>query len=185
MEALDQPLIANDTSVKYGGIGARFGATIVDMLVLTPVTLGTMYFNVTTWKSSLILVAVSLLTVAYKPWMELQYGATVGKMALKLKIVNLRYEQANINEILLRNIFNIVPSLIMLFITLRIYNDPDFQTITGFAEYSAWSAKFQALQFGNLIVGGIGIIDGIVLIADKQSRALHDKIASTFVIERA
>jgi uncharacterized RDD family membrane protein YckC len=184
MEALDQAMIANETTVKYGGGGLRFVASLLDALVLAPLTFGISYFNIISWKSSSILIAITLLGIIYKPAMELLYGATLGKMAVKLKVVNAQYEQPNINDILIRNVFQIVPGIIMLFITVGIYNDPEFETVTGFSEYSVWSSKFMALQFGNYAVSSLVIIDGIVLLADKQSRAWHDKIASTFVVHR-
>jgi uncharacterized RDD family membrane protein YckC len=185
MEALDQAMIANETTVKYGGGGLRFVASLVDTLVLLPLTFGISYYNIISWKSSAILISVNMLCIIYKPAMELLYGATLGKMAVKLQVVNAQYEQPNINDILIRNVFQIVPGIIMLFITVWTYSDPEFETITGFTEYSVWSSKFMALQFGNYAVSALMIVDGIVLLADKQSRAWHDKIASTFVVQRS
>lgn len=143
-----------------------------------------MYFNVTSAKSSLLLAVVTLLTLAYKPIMEYVYGATLGKMALKLKVVDAQFEKAGLQEILLRNIFHIVPSLVTLFFTLDIYLSPEFEEINGFMEYSQYSGQFKSLQIMNFVSGLITIVDAIVLLADSRKRSLHDKIAQTYVIER-
>jgi uncharacterized RDD family membrane protein YckC len=186
MDVLDQPLVQADTAtVKYGGFWSRFGALILDGFILAPFSLGLSYFNITSWKSSLALVVITLIGLAYKPFMEFNYGATLGKMAFKLKVVNNDLERASLGEILLRNIFNIVPSLITLFVTLGVYADPEFGDITGFMEYTAFTQQYAALQFISYGSGILSIIDGIVLIADDQKRSLHDKIAKTFVVDQS
>lgn len=183
MEVIDQPIIqTNENVVKYGGFWARFGAVIIDGLILAPISFGVSYFNIVTWKSPLLLVVFSLVTVAYKPLMEFLYGATLGKMALKLKVVNLQYERATLGEILLRNIFHLAGSLLTLFFTIGVYTDPEFESISGFTEYTAFTRNFVVLQFISYASGFITIVDGIVLLADKQNRSLHDKIGQTFVI---
>jgi uncharacterized RDD family membrane protein YckC len=186
MEVIDQPLIqTGESTIKYGGFWPRLGALLIDGVVLAPVSIGVSYFNITSWKSSLLLVVLTLVSVAYKPFMEFNYGATLGKMALKLKVVSLHYEKASLGEILARNIFHIVPTLLTLFFTINIYNDPEFESITGFMEYSTFTRQFTALQFISIASGLITIVDGIVLLADKHKRSLHDKIGQTCVIDQS
>jgi uncharacterized RDD family membrane protein YckC len=186
MEVLDQPLIQTDqNAIKYGGFWPRLGALLIDGVVLAPVSIGVSYFNMTSWKSSMLLVVITLVSVAYKPFLEFNYGATLGKMALKLKVVNLQYGKADLGEILARNIFHIVPALFTLFFSINIYNDPEFASVTGFMEYSTFTRKFTALQFISVASGLITIVDGIILLADKHSRSLHDKIGQTCVIDQS
>jgi uncharacterized RDD family membrane protein YckC len=116
--------------------------------------------------------------------MEYNYGATLGKMALRLKVVNLQFEKADLQEILLRNIFHIVPPLITLFITIGIYSSEEFQDITGFREFSTYSNQHTSLQIINVVSGIITLVDMIVMLSDSRKRSLHDKIGGTYVIER-
>jgi uncharacterized RDD family membrane protein YckC len=184
MEVLDQTAIqTNQKVVKYGTFWPRLGATIIDGLILAPLTLGLAYFNVTTWKSTLILVAFSLVGVIYKPFMELNYGATFGKMALNLKVVNLQFDRPNLSEILLRNVFHLAASLLTLLFTLQVYSDPEFESVTGFMEYSAFSQQFVALRVTGMISGLLTLVDGVIMVADERSRSLHDKIGKTYVIQ--
>jgi uncharacterized RDD family membrane protein YckC len=184
MEALDQPLIKTDESaIKYGDFFPRLGAQLLDALVIAPVSFGVTYFNITSWKSPLLLVVLTLITVAYKPFLEFTYGATLGKMALNLKVVNLQHERANLTEILIRNSFYIVPSLVTLFLSIVMYNEPEFQSITGFMEYSAYAQQFPASKFISMATTLFVVVDGIVMVADDRKRSLHDKVAKTYVIK--
>lgn len=186
MEVIDQPFIkTNENIIKYGGFWSRFGAAIIDSLILAPLWFGVTYFNVITWKSPLLLVVSTLVTVAYKPLLEFLYGATWGKMALKLKVVNLQFESPTPGEILLRNIFHITPSLVTLFFTIGVYADPEFESISGFPEYTSFAQKFIILRIISFASVFITIVDAIILLADKQNRSLHDKIGQTLVIEQS
>ena len=139
--------------------------------------------NILNWKSTAVLLGINLLALIYKPLMEANNSATVGKMALNLKVVNLELERASLGEVLLRNIFHIGGLLITLFFSILVFTDPGFAEITGFMEYSQYIQQFKGMQYVNYLVSALSIIDGIVMIADDKNRSLHDKIAKTLVIE--
>lgn len=184
-QILDQPLIEpNVNTVKYAGFWPRLGALIVDGLVLAPVTYGLNYLNIISWKNPLLYIVVTVLTLAYKPIMETVYGATLGKMVLKLKVVNLKFDTASLSEVLFRNVFHIVPSVIIMFLTVGIYQNPEFASVSGYSEYSTFISGMKPLQILNLATGVIIIADAIFLLADKYNRALHDRIGGTFVVEK-
>lgn len=182
---LDQlPVEQNRNTVKYGGFWVRLGALLIDGLVLAPLSFGVAYFNMTNWKSVPVLVVLSLLGLAYKPLMENTYGATLGKMALRLQVVDLNFEKATFGTILLRNIFNIIPGLFSLFLSVQIYTDPDFQSISGFAEFAQFSQSYGSNQLMSSANGLLMIVEAIMIGVDEQKRSLHDRIAGTYVIEK-
>ena len=184
-EVLDQPLIqTHEPNVRYGGFWPRLGALIIDGLVLAPLSFGLNFLNINTWKSSLLLLVLTLVTIAYKPFMETVYGATLGKMAFDLKVVNLKFEKASISEVLLRNVFQLVPSLISLVVTLGIYQLSAFESVSGYGEYTEFLSSFTILDIINFVHGMLFLADTIVLLADKNSRSWHDKIAGTCVIQK-
>ena len=184
-EVLDQPLIqTHEPNVRYGGFWPRLGALIIDGLVLAPISFGLNFLNITTWKSSLLLLVLTLVSIAYKPFMEIVYGATLGKMAFDLKVVNLKFETASISEVLLRNAFHLVPSLLSLVATLGVYQLSGFESVSGYGEYSDYLSSFTILETINLLHGLLVVADTIVLLADRNSRAWHDKIARTCVIQK-
>jgi len=185
MEVIDAPLVQNETEVKYGGFWLRLGALIIDGLILAPISVGVGYFNGTTWKSLPILIVLSLVTLSYKPLMELVYGATLGKMAFKLKVVNVNFDAPGIREALLRNIFNIVPDVAAIFFSVYMFMDPEFESVTGLMEFYNFSQKFATKQLFDWIVLVILLVDMIVLLSDKEKRSLHDKIGGTYVLEQS
>ena len=181
---LDESLLPNSTAVRYGGFWARFGALIVDGLVLAPVTFGVTYFNIISWKSTPLMVIVALLQIAYKPWMEATYGATLGKMVVRLQVVDLSFGKADLKAVLLRNIFNIIPTLITLIFSIQMYADPEFQDITGYMEFATFSQQYSSNQFASMLTFLLALIDAIMLATDEQKRSLHDRIGGTYVIEK-
>jgi uncharacterized RDD family membrane protein YckC len=183
-QVLDEALFqTKEKTVKYAGFWPRLGALIIDGIILAPISYGLTYLNVTLWKGSLIMVLATLIGMAYKPVMEHLYGATLGKMSLNLKVTNLDFEKSSLSQILLRNIFNIAPSLVTLVLMIGVYQDPGFQSVSGYSEYSTFLSSFKMIQYVNLLMGGLVIADAIVMLADKRNRAWHDRIAGTFVIE--
>lgn len=180
-EPIDQPKITN---VKYGGFWLRFAALIIDGIVLAPLTFGVMWFNVTDWKSIPVMAATTIISIIYKPYMEYAFGATLGKMAVRLKVVTLSYDKAEFGTIVLRNIFNIIPSLISLVVSFQMYNDAGFAAIESYTQYTAFSQQFTTLQFVTIASGLLTIAEAIMVGIDDRKRSLHDRIAGTYVIER-
>jgi len=180
----EQSVEQNPGAVRYGGFWVRFLAVLLDGIILAPISFGIGYFNVISWKSIPLLILVTLAGLAYKPVMEHLYGATLGKMALRLQVVSGRFDKAEFSAILLRNIFNILPGLISLAVSIQIYSDPGFEEISGFQEFAAFGNQFAANQAMSLINFAIMLIDSIMLGVDEQKRSLHDRIAGTYVIEK-
>jgi uncharacterized RDD family membrane protein YckC len=182
---LDESVIERKTiNVKYAGFWLRLGALFLDGLIMAPITFGLTFYNIFSWKSGAVMLLASLISVAYKPFMEASYGATLGKMVLKLKVTDLDFKQADVQTILLRNIFYIVPSVLIAFLSLGMYSDPDFGTISTYGEYTAFSQQFVATQFVSICSGLLTIVEAIMIGVDDQCRSLHDRIAGTYVIEK-
>jgi len=182
---LDEPMgQQNSSAVKYGTFWLRFAALLVDGIILAPISFGVTYFNITSWKSASVMLVITMIGISYKPFMEFNYGATLGKMALKLKVTDLQFQQPNLQTILLRNVFHIVPTLITSVLSIGMYTDPDFEMVTGYMEFVTFSQQFAATQLVSTISGLITLIDAIMLAVDDQKRSLHDRIAGTLVIEK-
>jgi uncharacterized RDD family membrane protein YckC len=185
MEVIDQSFPETSSRVRYGGFWLRFLALIIDGIVLAPITFGLMFANIVSFKSAAVFVLVTLVGVVYKPFMEYQYGATLGKMALSLKVVNTDLSKPDLKSAILRNIIYFTPTLIGLIFTLPIFFDGRMDEVDGYMEYSTMLSQVIAVQVINVLGGIITIIDGIVLASDSAKRSIHDRIGDTFVIERS
>ncbi len=182
---LDQPeTLENNTKIIYAGFWPRLAALLVDLLVLAPLTFGVTYFNITSWKNATLMMIVTVIGIGYKPTMEYLYGATLGKMALNIKVTNLQFEQPNLQAILLRNVFHIVPTLISSLLQISMYSDPAFQSVTGYLEFATYSQQLAHAQLMSSITSLLTLVDGIMLLTDEQKRSLHDRIGGTLVIQK-
>ena len=89
---------SSQEEIKYAGFGIRLLAVIIDGFVTSPIGILIVY-NFLVIKSFPLMILTTILSALYKPLMEWRYGATVGKMTLKLKVIDefnnyLRLDQA-------------------------------------------------------------------------------------------
>ncbi len=172
-----------ELQVRYGTFWPRFWALLVDGLVLA-ILIPLVTYNKTEWKSMLLLVCSSLIQIAYKPFFEYEYGATPGKMALGLKVVNEEFQRASLQAIVLRNIFGITSGLIAFGMSIYAFTRPEFAQVSNLSEYGYLSDQTIA---GLIIYAGMAIIffvDLGFLLTSPQSRSLHDLIGKTFIIKK-
>ncbi len=168
--------------VRYSTFWQRFLAVLVDGLVLLPFLLID-HYNKITWKSLSLLTVTFLITLLYKPFMEAKYGATLGKMALALTIVDTQYQKAPLRNILLRNVFDLMSRLSTGVITIIAFSNSAFAGANTMQEYNNL-ANIAGALFVTIFATAIAIIDAIFLIADERRRALHDRIGQTYVIQK-
>jgi len=183
MENYPQEDLLNDEEVhvKYGAFWPRFWAILLDWLVLSILTPLTIY-NKNEWKSLLVFIVILIIQIAYKPLFEYVYGATPGKMALKLKVVNYEFRKASLQEILLRNIFHFAGGAVNLGIGLYTFAQPAYLQTSTLQQYEILGdgRLLILITWGSMLL--IYITDLIVMLSSPQNRSLHDRIGKTFVI---
>lgn len=103
---------------KYGGFIGRFIAYIIDNLVFVPIYL------IVPMDSELVQFLVwIILWTAYYVWMNGTYGATIGKMLLKLKIVKEDGSKITYSDALLREIGSYLSFVVLCLGYLAIIGD--------------------------------------------------------------
>lgn len=171
--------------ITYGGFWARFFASLIDGLILIPFVFPLTYYNMVSWKSPAVYLLISIVGLAYKPFCEFMYGATIGKKALNLKVVNQAYEKPSLVEILLRNIFNFIAGIVSLIFTLTLFSMPGFEQVANFTDYITFTAKMKSVNSINQFSGLHYVVDVVFLLIDPMKRTLHDRIGKTYVIKVA
>lgn len=168
------------TDVRYSTFWQRFFASLIDGLILSPLSIIDSYFD--NWNSVVIITTAFLVGVIYKPFLEMRYGATLGKKALGLRVVNENYEKAGPKHIILRNIFDISQRVVLLISSLGTLGAVRDNSLSSFGEdaNSGFPIGAGALT---ILISLVIIIDSIFLIADPRRRALHDRIGKTYVIQ--
>jgi len=89
------------------------------------------------------------------------------------------------NEEMRRVSFYMVPSIIQLMLTVRVYFSPEFFTIKNYNEYNQYVVSSNpATMVLGLLVFFLGIADCITFLLNPQRRSLHDLYAGTYVVEK-
>lgn len=171
--------------VIFANFSNRAGAYLLDGLFLILITGVINTINVIYFKSFLLYLPFALFAVCYKPFMESHYGATFGKMILKIKVTNHNFEKIDITTSILRSLILVFPSVMYIPIYYMAFNNPGLVAINDFMTFSA------AMTVEYSIQGIIGKLSFFIIVTDlifmltdatKKQRSLHDRIANTYVI---
>lgn len=170
----------------YVGFWPRLGALLIDGLILLAVT----YFLKLPLEEldneMLVLVIAAIIPLFYNLFLEYKYAATLGKMLLKIKIVNYELQPPNLSNIILRNIIYIGIQFISF--GKDLYNYFQAQSFE-FGEFDGLSSYFTPMVIAGLIYSAgvlvIYIIEVVFLLNDEKHRSLHDRIGKTYVVKSA
>ena len=166
---------------KYQTIGARFLALIIDSL-LSIILTAIFYASYATFSDSARIfeylggVLILMLPIIYTVGMHARYGQTLGKMAAKVKVLDLEENPINLGQAIIRSL----PQIIPLFLVIGFQNPQ-------FIEGSASAADKMIMPYVSGITTGLlwiwNIADIIVALSSEKHRALHDYIVGTVVIK--
>lgn len=171
--------------IRYVPFWTRAGAYLLDTILLGVVAFLINYVNITNFKSFLLYLTFALLGVFYKPFLESYYGATIGKMIVKIKVTDKNFKKIDITTSILRSLILVIPVVMYIPIYYMAFNNTSLSEINGFMEFSRSVASEYSMQG---IIGNLSMIlitaDIIFLLTDssKTQRSLHDRIANTYVI---
>jgi uncharacterized RDD family membrane protein YckC len=180
----DEPLFP-EAEIVFAKFWTRFAAGLLDGLITVVIVLPITYFNVIQWKIPWIFIFTSLFTIIYKPFMEYQYGATLGKMAVGIQVVGREFRKVTLQEELRRVSFYIVPNIIQEVLTLKVYFSGQLNSVQHYKDYNDLIVSTNpALYILNIIVFVLLVVDCLTFLSNNQNRSLHDIYAGTYVIEK-
>jgi uncharacterized RDD family membrane protein YckC len=182
------PLEINNQKV-YAGFWKRFGAAIVDTLVFIPFMV---VFHFTQGLSILsamaTIVVSSLLFSAYTVYFHYKFGATLGKMAVGIKITFPDGSKIGLKQALLRSSVDLGFAFFMVLAqVIAITNaDPNIYLNAGFMARAEYIMPLFPAWYG--LVSTVSQLwfwsEFLVLLFNKRKRAIHDFIAGTVVIKQ-
>jgi uncharacterized RDD family membrane protein YckC len=181
----DKNSLFPEADIRFASFGSRFGATLLDGFILSGIILPITYFNVITWKIPYLFIITALTEIAYKPFLEYRYGATLGKMAVGIEVLGHQFQRVSFNEEMKRVSFYIVPSFLQFILSVRIYFSPEFLTVKNYNDFNQFiiDSNPSTLLLGGLVFV-IGIADCVTFFLNNQRRSLHDLYADTYVVEK-
>lgn len=174
----------NQTSLNGTIIHATFMqrmyAFIVDCLVFIPLNLLSNY-NTMSIKSLTLSVAITVVWWFYKPLMEWKFGATVGKMALKIRVVDEDLKAISFNQAALRFLPYFAVSLSFLFSTIALFGLDGFYEAKTIEAFQALEPEMSRLDTTQLTVFFF-IFSCSSIMLDEKKQAIHDRISKTYCI---
>lgn len=169
----------SNNSDKYHTFAFRAVALIIDIIVLIPLTASGSYLAYSIGNTPLMHFAVSsliaLLSVFYYILMHALFGQTLGKMLVKVKVVDISHSPINLGQAAIRSLPQLIPLIFAM----------GFENPRGLSGNSSqWDAQLaESLKFLLMISISIWtVLNIIIAAAGEKHRALHDHIAGTVVI---
>lgn len=165
---------------RPAGFCIRLGAYTIDGLVFIPIV-GLATWNRFSLKSSMLVVLIAVPGFLHKPCMESFFGATLGKMACGIKVINAQGKKLNLFYAYVRAFLFLLGAGFGMASQLVLFSTPEFQSGTPMAP----SDLPPALLFvgsANMVLTGLILIDCVCVGFTFRKRALHDYLADSYVI---
>ena len=166
----------------HASFWTRVGASIIDSLIFLPL-IWLMFHNALNWKNYYLDLLISIGSLAYKPLMEGVYGATIGKMVIKIKVVSENYEPIDMDNSFVRNVFYVTSYVLSILTSYYVFHATGFDEVTNFVDFSQFTQANDKFATLNSLMGFVLIFSGVMVAFDRMWQSLHDKIAKTYVIE--
>lgn len=168
---------------RPAGFWVRFGSQFIDSIVFIPIIV--LYFwNLFSFKSTALLILTSLPEFFYKPCMESFYGATLGKMANGIKVIDESGNRLCLSDAYLRAMPFLVSSGVTLAGQLMLFSSPEFESVTSLIKLGEANQE-SFLDFVGSIVGLLIVIECVVAAFTFRKRALHDMLAESYCVYKS
>ncbi len=184
IQTLDSSGFTMKTELNYANPWSRIGASLLDGLILLPLTAVTLY-NTYFVGSLLLLAGSTLILILYKPVFEATKSATLGKMILKMKVVQGNGTAISTDQAIQRFVPWVISYILAFIGSYLLFSSPQYQRADGFLEVTQVQSALPMLTTLNIVNGiysavFIGLL--ISLAVDRRHQGWHDKWAKTFVV---
>ncbi len=157
----------------------RAHAFFIDSLVFFPFSYLAEY-NLLVAKNFNLVVIAALIWIIYKPVMEWKYGATLGKFAAGIRVVNDSQQRPSFNQAMLRFAPYFAVSLSGLLVNYTLFNLDGFQAAKSLEDISLLQAQ---LPTASVLVSFLFYVFSVAMIFfDEKNQAFHDRISETYCI---
>jgi uncharacterized RDD family membrane protein YckC len=164
----------------WAGFWIRVGASLVDFLVMLPLV-GLTIYNLIVLKSYPIAIFVLVVPMLYKPLMEAKYSTTLGKMAVKIKLVNTSNQNISIKQAIIRYLPWLIGYVFSFYTTYLLFQHSDFNSINTYMDVSILQAQV-APKALNYVSSFILFISCVFVAFTQNKQGLHDLLANTFCV---
>lgn len=167
-------------SYQYAGFWIRVGASLIDGLIFLVIGILNLY-NILSFKSLLLELSIAVVYLVYKPFFEYQYGATLGKMAVKIRVIDTEGGPIDVQQAIIRNIPYMLIGAVSVMVALQVFLQPGFNNVDTFAEYTAVTEAATNSSL-NIMINLFYLISCLFVAFRANRQALHDSMAGTYCI---
>ena len=174
-----KPLKVDMQNPEFAGFWIKVVASFIDSLVFIPVIVIS-FKNLFSWKMLGIEILTTFAWMFYKVFMEWKYQATIGKMAVKIKVVNESGGKITLEQSIVRFSFYFMSYMGALIANYYLFTNADFVNVKTFNDFVVMQESR-----GDVINGWANfplMVSLSMVIFDLRKQALHDKLAKTFCI---
>lgn len=169
----------NGTSVP-AGFWIRVAAALIDGIIFIPFGV-LLLMDLLLWKNFFLVVLLSIPSLIYKPLMESFKGATLGKMACNLRVIDASGNNLALGPAFLRS----SPNLMALFVGIMgyalLFSNRDFLEAKTFMDFIQ-IRQSDSLSTASLVVECFVLIDCITVAFTAHNRAIHDFLANSYCV---
>ncbi len=177
-EEIHQPELPPDT--VYAAFWQRALATLIDLVVFIPAGALSLY-NILQLKILPLAILLTLAFPVYKIFMEYRYGATLGKRALSLKVVDPSGQPINLDQAFRRFALYATDTITTIITLVKFFALDAFQEVRTMPAYSQFLEDYSNPLLTQVSVF-IVVTSIMFVIIDDKKQALHDKLAQTYCI---
>ena len=158
----------------------RIGATILDSSVTLPAQI---FLGLLMFKSGMYMVLFPLMILipgAYKVWFEYRYGGTLGKLWMRMEVVDAKQEGIQFTQALNRYAFYFAYDFALIYAATQLFIGEG-----KLCEDIVSLITFQCLQTDVTAWASTLVLVSMIWVGfDLRKQAWHDKLAKTFVIKQ-
>lgn len=165
---------------KPAGFWIRVVASFVDSLVFIPLSVLSLYI-LSVVKSLPLMLLISIPGLLYKPFMESRFGATLGKMACKLRVIDKDGKKLNLTSAYIRFSPFLLTNIISIIGLIFLFSFPQFKDANTLAEIG-YLQRANPMRLFQTVTSWIVLIDCVCVAFTYRKRALHDMIAKSYCI---
>ena len=173
--------------MRYAGFWPRLGAIVVDTVVVTPIIMLSFWtFSASRTIALSFELPIACLFALYNIYFVGRWGQTLGKMALRIKVVAVNGESAGYVRAFYRHavdlIFSLLTSALALYALMTV-TDREFELLTFDARLDLLAATTGSwTDILNWLLVAWTLSELVVLLFNEKRRAIHDYIAGTVVV---
>lgn len=166
------------SSHKPAGFWIRVGASLIDSLVGAPLIV-LYFFNLVSIKSMFLLIVIPIPGAIYKPFMESFFGATLGKMACGIRVMDELGEKLTLKAAYIRFLPFLLSKITGLIGILMTFSSTEFQRASTFIEIAEMQSPIDLIE---TIVVLFVLLDCVVVAFTPSKCAIHDLMAGSFCV---